>query len=251
MAKKYAFVHPGKIGDLLYILPAAKAICTRDGAVADIYTSEVCRAAERLIRYQPYVNDFVVPANYVIRDAGQGVQPWSMDVPGGYDAVYQLGYEHFPKGPLHIYTALRAGLPSVEPPQFECPDISYFEEPYVVVAHCDHRTHADLRRAYEYFVGACPVKTVQIGLPEDWVGGPSENMTGLDLLETASLIKKAKAYVGFYSGQLAIANGFPGLPKIITMWRGVGEQHGLYIPITIDLEHPDGAAILRTVEKFL
>ena len=49
--RKYAFAHPGKIGDMLYILPSVHTICERDEAVADIYTSEACRAAEDLVKY--------------------------------------------------------------------------------------------------------------------------------------------------------------------------------------------------------
>lgn len=249
---KYAIVHPGKIGDLLYCLPTAKVLHEQDGAEIDIFTSELCKPAEKLIRYQSYVHDFIIPADYAVRDAGQGVQPWFMNVPSGYDRVYQLGYEHFPDGPLHLYTARRAGLGSVPNPSYECPDVKVYDEPYAVVAHCGHRSNPQLKDAYRDFMNRCPIKCVQVGIEADLVEGTSADlMIGLDLLETASLISKAKAYVGFYSGQLVIANGFPGLVKIVTMYPGVGEQHGLHIPITIDLPFATVTSITQTLQQYL
>ena len=108
--KRIAFSHPGKIGDLLYILPTVKYICERDGAIADIYTSDMCKSAESLFRYQEYVNDFIIPTDYKMVHYNQGVQPWYMNVPPGYDKVYQLGFELFPSGPLHKYIAKQIGL---------------------------------------------------------------------------------------------------------------------------------------------
>jgi hypothetical protein len=247
MPKHYAFAMPGKIGDLLYILPLIHKVCERDDAVADVFTSEICRPVERLFRYQKHINDFIIPKSYVIRDLGQGVQPWHMEVEGDYDAIYQLGYQHFPSGPLHQYAALVAGEAPVEDPKYDFPDIKYFDEPYIVVGHCSNRSSSEMAANYRYFVDRSPIKTVQTGVPEDWVGGPSENMTGLDLLETLSLISRAKAFIGFYSGLLVLANGFPGLLKVVTMWPGVGEQHGLHIPVTIDLYPATGPSILKTI----
>lgn len=245
---KYAFAHPGKIGDLLYCLPTVHAICKRDNAIADIYTSAACKAAKNLIEYQEYVKDFIIPNEYVIQDMGQGIQPWFVPVfSEKYDAVFQLGYKHFPQGPLHLYIAHQVGLETVPDPHYDCPDKTFYNEPYIVVAHCGHRSSPDMIGVYQYFMENCPVKTVQVGIEQDWIKGSNESILELDLLDVASLIKKSSAFVGFYSAPLAIANGFPGLSKIITMWPGVGEQHGLHIPITIDLSFPTGPILLKTV----
>lgn len=248
MPLKYAIAHPGKIGDFLYCLPTARALHERDGASIDMYTSELCRPIETLVRYQSYVNDIIFPADYVINNLGQGVQPWNMSIPAGYDKVFQLGFEHFPQGPLHLFAAARAGVVNVPSPMYECPNTFFYSSPYIVVAHCGSRTHPTLRAAYKEFMQRCPIKCVQVGVEADFIEDtPAENKIGLDFLTTTSLISKASAFVGFYSGPLAIANGFPGLPKIITMWPGVGEQHGLHIPITIDLIHASADQILNAV----
>jgi hypothetical protein len=249
---KYALAHPGKIGDFLYCLPTAKALHERDGALIDMYTSEFCRAAKDLVKYQPYINDFIIPKDYVIDNAGQGVQPWKMDIPEGYDKVFQLGFEFFPQGPLHTFIAKRAGLSTVEFPTYKHPGVIFYNEPYVVVAYCKSRSYPRLQEAYVDFMNMCPIKCVQIGLEDELLPGTKADIKrDLNLLDTASLIANASAFVGFYSSPLVIANGFPGLPKIVTMWPGVGEQHGLHVPITIDLVHPTGEQILNTVMENL
>lgn len=245
--RKYAFAMPGKIGDLLYILPTVHKICEQDNAVADIYTSEACRAIEKLFRYQEHINDFIIPANYHIDNYGQGVQPWFMEIPAGYDKVFQLGYQYFPVGPLHQFIAQTAGAAPVKDPTYSFPEKKYFDEPYIVVGHCTARSSSDMAAQYKYFIDNCPIKIVQTGLSQDWIESSSENLTGLDFLDVLSLLAHAKAFVGFYSGLLVLANGFPGLLKVITMWPGVGEQHGLHIDKTIDLYPATGPTILKTV----
>jgi hypothetical protein len=245
---KYAFVHPGKIGDLLYILPTVKFICERDGAVADIYTSEICRPTESLFKYQSYVNDFIIPKDYKMEHYNQGVQPWYMYVPMGYDKIHQLGFEYFPSGPLHKYIARQIGLEDIPDPQYEFPDKTYSDEPYIVVAHCGNHTSAALIEAYAYFIQNCPIKTIQAGTIHDGaVPARPHDQLGIDFLDLASLISKAEAYVGFYSAALAIANGFPGLLKVVTCSRSGGESHGLYIPKNFNLANTQGFMILQKI----
>lgn len=235
---KYAFAHPGKIGDMLYMLPTIKTICERDAAVAYVYTSAVCEPARRLVLAQPYIQDFIVPPEYVIESFGQGVQPWHMPIPDGvYDRVFQLGFEHFPQGPLHLSIAKTAGLASVPDPSYVCPDIRFIDEPYIVLAHASHYSYQALYEAYRYVADHSPIATVQTGRVEEWVGGKSINMTGLDLLETASLIKGAAMWVGFYSGLLVVANGFP-VKKVITLQAPDPKQHGLHLPNTYEIYQP-------------
>lgn len=250
---KYAFAHPGKIGDMLYILPTVKKVCERDNAVADIYTSEMCRAAENLVKYQSYVHDFIIPSDYVIRDCGQGVQPWNMPIPSsGYDKIYQLGYQYFPHGPLHQFTARMAGEYPVSDPQYNYPDKTFCEEPYVVTTMCAHRAYPELWDHYRHFINNCPLKVIQTGEKREFISDTkAEDMTGCDLLDALSLIAKAKAFIGFYSGMLVLANGIPNLLKIVTMWPGVGEQHGLHIPKTVDLCFATGETMLQTLKDNL
>lgn len=248
---KYAFSHPGKIGDFLYILPTVKYICERDGAIADIYTSEMCVSTEKLVRYQSYVNDFIIPRDYKIVHYNMGVQPWKMPIDESkYDKVYQFGFQHPPHGPLNAWIAKQAGLDIVPPVEYEYPDLRFYDKPYVVVAHCDYHTLPSLRQAYEYFISNSPITSVIVGIERDRIHarGGYYDLIGIDFLHLASLISRSVAYVGFYSGQLAIANGFPGLLKVLTSSRSGGETEGLNIPVTINLpSNVSGSVLVNTV----
>lgn len=235
MPKHYAFAHPGKIGDALYTLPTIHAICERDDAVADFYTSEVCRPAENLFRYQDHINDFIVPENYVIEGDGQGIQPWSMPVPSGYDRVFQLGFSSFPAGPLHKFIAKSAGLSAndVQPPKYKYPDKKFYDDPYLVMVYNKLRGYPPMYRVYRELLDELNIRIVQTGVVSDHVDGPSDNLTGIDLLDVISLLAGARLYLGFYSAILALANGFESLDKVVTIPApGTGEQHGLHLQNT-------------------
>lgn len=247
MDKVFAFAHPGKIGDALYCLPTIRIICRQHEAQADFFTSEACRSAERLFKYQPYIRDFIIPKEYTIRDYGQGVQPWEMPVPSVYERVYQLGFQQFPQGQLHRFIARSAGVQSVPDPSYYFPPMPEEQalEPYIVVAYNDARGFPDMRDGYAYMIANCPVKVVQTGLPQDFVDAPSVDATGIDLLDVLTLLSRAELFVGFYSSILALANGFPDLPRVATLSSvNCGEQHGLHIRETYDLLfHPPSANV--------
>jgi len=250
---KYAFSHPGKIGDFLYILPTARYICERDGAIADIYTSEMCASTKKLVEFQSYVNEFIIPKDYKIQHFNMGVQPWKMPIDESkYDKVFQLGFQGPPHGPLHAWIAKTAGLDIIPPVTYDYPDLVNPDKPYIVLAHCGYHTLPNLKKAYEYFLLNSPITCAVVGIEGDRIHaqGGYYDLIGLDFLYLAGLISDAVAYVGFYSGQLAIANGFPGLLKVLTSSRSGGETEGLNIPITINLPSTtQGPQLLDTVMR--
>lgn len=256
MSKRYAFAHPGKIGDALYTLPTIHTICDRDDAVADFYTSEVCRPLERLFLYQDHIERFIVPDSYKIESFGQGVQPWSMPVKSNeYDAVFQLGFRSFPRGPLHKFIASQVGLRSVPNPAYKFPDIQFYDDPYIVIGFSGERGYPPMKKDYEQFFAEFPIRVVQTGTEYDRLNLVCEDQIGLDLLDTLSLLHKSQMFVGFYSGLLALANAFPELTKIVTLTsHNCGEQHGLHIPNTIHVlfkEHHFVNDLNTTVYKYL
>jgi|WetSurSiteA1Bulk_404760.scaffolds.fasta_scaffold69848_2 hypothetical protein len=209
---KYAFSHPGKIGDALYTLPTIKYICERDGATADFYTSNYCLPLTPLFEYQSFIEKLIVPESYVIRDMGCGVQPWQMPIPEGiYDQVFQLGFQTTPNIPLHSWIGQSVGIADVPPPQYQYPDITFFEEPYIVISARYPTTYND---SFKAFIDACPILTVQIGCPNEFLESKSANMTHLNMLETVSLMAKSKGFLGLPFSQLVLANGFPDIPKV-------------------------------------
>jgi ADP-heptose:LPS heptosyltransferase len=258
MTKHYAFAHPGKIGDALYTLPTIHTICERDDAVAHFYTSEVCRPLEKLFRYQEHIEDFIIPPNYKIESFGQGVQPWQMPVPiHDYDGVFQLGFKKFPRGPLHHFIAREAGLNNVPNPKYQFPETIFYNQPYIVVGFSGERGYPPMKKDYEQFVQEIgkQILVVQTGTEQDRLAVSCEDQIGLDLLDTLSLLHRSQMFIGFYSGLLALANGFPDLWKVVTLTSpNCGEQHGLHINNTVHVlfkEHQFLNALTATVYKYL
>jgi hypothetical protein len=233
-------------------LPTINTICERDDAVATFVTSEICRPMEKLMRYQRYIEDFIIPPEYEIRDTGQGVQPWEMPIIGTYDRVYQLGFNNFPHGPIPLVIARKAGLSEVPNPTYDFPVLDHGDEPYVVVGFSAIHSYPPIYYAYREMIERCPIKVVQTGAVCDRIEIACENKIGLDLLDTLSLLSQARLFVGFYSGLLVLANGFPELQRIITLPHiGCGEQHGIHLPKTLEIAFPpDVESIPVRQEKF-
>lgn len=257
MSKRYAVCMPGCNGDALYTLPTIRKLHEQGDVEIDFYTSEVCRPIEQLMRYQSCVSNVIVPTSYVVESKGQGVQPWKMSIQGAYTQVYQLGFQHHPNGPLHLYLAKRAGLQDVPNPVYEYPeDFPIPEEPYAVVcySHARGALKPDLREKYNYMIENCPIKVVQSGLDVDCTLDVKNSIVypNLNLLNLLPLIAKARVFVGFYSAPLVLANGFPSVPRIVTLTSPrCGEQHGLHIPYTKDVLTNRKEEILEEVLKAL
>jgi hypothetical protein len=101
--------HPGRCGDAIFCLPTIKALCARHQCQADFYTSDWCAPIEPLMRYQPFIHDFIIPPDYRIEGHGIGIQPWNMPIDRTkYEAVYQLGFKEYPKIPLPDHIAASA-----------------------------------------------------------------------------------------------------------------------------------------------
>jgi len=207
--RKIACTHPGKIGDALYCLPTIKALSKKYNCKIDFYTSSYCKPLKNLFLYQSYINDFIIPKNYIIKRFDMGIQPWKMPVNGGYDLVYHLGFKRIPDKALPNFIAETAEV-NIEPIQFEYPDLKILDEPYYVIAP---------RKAYKDLFNNIVLHS---DLPFVVIGGKGDNnlspysaidKTGTDFLETVSIIANSKGFVGLMSSQLVLANGFD-IPKV-------------------------------------
>jgi len=214
---KLAFTHPGKMGDALYTLPAIRYCTKYFGSNADFYTSSYCSPMKRLFEYQSVVDGFYVPDNYKIERMDMGVQPWYIPVDMSlYTTVFQLGFRQVPDCPLPRYIATTAGVGKQQKLtiRYECPDIETLDEPYIVIGPRGKTTFEPL---YLDIIEQSPVMVVQIGGPGDAVGDLTNDkvvdLTGEDMLETCSWLKKAQGYVGLMSAMLVLANGFE-IPRI-------------------------------------
>jgi SAM-dependent methyltransferase len=206
---KIACAHPGKIGDALYALPSVRELCRRHGCLADFYTSSYCRPLTRLLEAQSYIDQVVVPDNYVLRDVSCGGQPWQMPVPGSYDAIYQMGFRSFPSEPLPDHIARSVGLPPGLPIMYDCdPGRPPIDEPYIVAAP---------RGPSAFFQGIAdqsPIAVVELGAAGERSGSARAiDQTGLDMLDSLPWIAHSKGFVGLQSSMLVLANGFE-VPKV-------------------------------------
>jgi len=205
---KIAITHPGKYGDMLYCLPAAKALCEINGCKADFYTSQYCSGLKNLFEYQPYIDSFQVSPEHRIQNMGAGVQPWMVPVPSGYKNTYHLGFRQPPGNPLPDYMCDLYSLPHSQI-TLDVPDFPTLDEPYIVI---NPRGDVDFLPHYKDFFSRCPVPVVCLGARHEYPGFGLD-MTGLDFLESATWIKKSRGFVGI-SAMFVIADAFP-IPKVV------------------------------------
>jgi ubiquinone/menaquinone biosynthesis C-methylase UbiE len=205
---KIACAHPGKMGDALYALPAIRELCRRRGARADFYTSSYCAPLRRLFEAQECIDKFVVSPDYVLVDFGCGARPWDVPVPGGYDAVFQMGFREYPPDSIPDYIARCAGLPPGLPIKYDfdlpAPDIA---GPYIVTAPRGHTAYSPVFRAVADY---SPIPVVEVGAAGDGTGSPrAVDRTGLDMLEVLPWLAGCRGFFGLHSAMLVLANGFP------------------------------------------
>lgn len=225
MAEKISFGHPGRMGDCLYSLPTVKYLCEKYGVKADFWTSEYCLPLKRLFEYQSYIDKFYVSPSYQLRDWSCGGQPPFVPIPSNqYSVTYQLGFRHTPTKRLDHFIAESVGIDGVVMPkvQYEYPNFETLDEPYVVL---DTRGETSYNNTFLEFARLYPYKTVIVGGVGNFnqafldlktqLGDKLIDLTGLDFLETATWMSKAKGFVGLMSSQLVLANGFPDLIKVI------------------------------------
>jgi hypothetical protein len=245
-----AVTHPGKRGDCLYALPAARRLCYDRAARCDFYTSEHCRNLGPLIGYQSFVRRFVVSPGYRMEHAGCGVQPWQMPVPeDGYDAVFHLGYRSTPDRPLPDYIAASVGLPGGLPIHYDCPLLGpdsplYVRPGYVVLAGCDLSAagHVEL-------VESCRHPVVQVGAAGERVSTDRViDRTGCDYLQECSLIAGSLGFVGGSTSHLVCANGFY-LTRLCVHSGGGDSRHFVRSPLNHYLVNPTAAEVVDCLNR--
>lgn len=207
---------PGNTGDCIYALPAAKELCTSLGVQCDFYTANTSEHLRSLFEYQPYIDQFIIPKAYRIERRDMGTQPWYMPIDESrYLATYQLGYRSVPDRPLHQFMALYAGIDKPLKIEYTYPEIDDHGAKFYVIAP---RGSSDYAKLF-FDVG---MRIVERGFGIVIIGGTGENifhleeishpaiqdLTGLDMLSTVSLLSKAQGFVGLMSSQLVLANGF-------------------------------------------
>ena len=209
-----AITMPGNTGDMLYALPTARVLCAAHNTVCDFYTASTSRHAQALLEYQPFIRRMIIPETYVVQRRDMGTQPWLMPVPEHtYDAVYHLGYRGIPDRSLHQYIAHQIGLELPLAITYAYPnETPAIIKPYVCVSSRGETSYKPLFIDLSKALTNANVGVVQIGAKGEFVG-VGVDKTGVDMLDTLTLLAHSEGFVGLMSTQLVLANGFP-IPRI-------------------------------------
>ncbi len=235
--------HPGKMGDTLYALPLARLLFNITGEKVDFYTSDYCEPLCSLIGYQSYINECIIPADYKVERMDMGCQPWLMPVKAGYSQVHHAGFKGIPDRPIHEYIARQAGYTQPLDIRYDYPDFTNYTSDYICIAPRGETSYKDLFNEV-----ADHTTAIIIGGKGDYTGHGMD-FTGLSMLDTVSILAKAKGFLGLMSSQLVLANGFD-YPKIAPHnginWdmRHVVRSESNYYPI-----NPSAKDVLAVLDK--
>ena len=221
---RIALEMPGKLGDFLYVLPLAKYLSSAKETKVDIWTSDYCAPAKELVEYQSYVDNVIIPDDYIVERFDMGAQP-PIQIPYGlYETVYSCTFRRVPDTRLDHFIAKSVGVEPnlLQRVQYEYPELIrdslYDNEKIVVFAPRGETSYKDtfiktmallVTRGYIiYQIGA---KGEAVG----WSGIDNVDITGWSILDTVRFLglKNIKGFVGLMSSQLVLANGF-NMPKV-------------------------------------
>lgn len=104
--------YPGRYGDLLWALPAVRAIATTLKVPIDLGVAPKYRAITQLIEQQPYVAACYGIDGWAVEETAPMSPREPPRIPEGYDLVLHLGYEGWPAPTLaqDVYERARALL---------------------------------------------------------------------------------------------------------------------------------------------
>jgi hypothetical protein len=98
---------PGKLGDLLYSLPAVRQLKSELKIDRiDFMTSSYCANITRLLAQQPCIDGAYVDRSYYMTSDAFGIQPADMSETGYYDKVFHLGFVRQILGNIMAYQHL-------------------------------------------------------------------------------------------------------------------------------------------------
>lgn len=133
---------PGKFGDILWSLPTVRAIAEAAGEPVDFMISAAYGTLAPLLAHQPYLRNWIVNANWQVRDTAPMTPSRPPDCPVdppidyAWDKTIHLGYERWPQSLLPTDIFLRATvqwgspLPTLDlnAPWLEVPDRDHWSE---------------------------------------------------------------------------------------------------------------------------
>ena len=269
IAPRVLVTFPGKLGDLVYSLPAVSALAARLGAPVTYQTSPLCRAALPLLKNHPAVAQAMLDETWTLEHTRYGCQPWRFREPTGFDAVYHLGFRPEILGgsimTRHLietfFIILNQGYGldlAVDP------DSPYLfldagpPEEYVVFQGygetlMDHLSADDQQRLARFWSELLKRLDREVVI----VSGAGERdfyrfldrevVCPPDLWETARIIRRARCFLGVGSAAAAIANGFK-TPRLVFQWFRTDPPTGPNgLTFSLDADPAEVAAGLKNI----
>jgi ADP-heptose:LPS heptosyltransferase len=252
---RIAAAHPGKMGDALYVLPFLRYVYGVTGSKIDFYTSDYCAPLRDLFLYQPYINDFIMPDNYKVERMDLGCQPWQMPIPDRYDQVFQLGFRRVPDRAIHQFIAHEQGVDLGLGIRYECELKDKHTVPGIVIAPRGLTSYNDMfSELAEKLVHRKEFVAIVGGQGDNKLVCDQKNitdLTGYDILTTAYVISKSKAFIGLMSSQLVLANGFD-IPRVAPHdGKSWDMRHVVYTPWNHYPINPSADDILNIIKDYI
>jgi hypothetical protein len=107
---------PGRHGDILWTLPAIRALHESTGATIDLLVAGKYAAVCPLLERQPYLRECVAMPEWTVEETAPMTPRLPPGIPAGYDRVIHLGYAGWPDRPLpdqHLWT-LQQQIPDLD-----------------------------------------------------------------------------------------------------------------------------------------
>jgi len=229
---------PGKIGDLIYTLPAISKLQIHFGCRIDYQISAYCKPALKLLKTQSYIGDVIIDESYRIMHTKYGCQPYKMNEPEGYDHIFHLGFRpslfggSILDGSYHLIEVNFVTLERIYKLSldFNLEDQFLFIEEHkkenYIVFNCGSFIQDQALLQRSYLVGKWNVIFEELSHDEVVILCTQEERDFFstyfnkeciitdDLLEAALVIDNAKFFLGCQSACYAIAEGLK-VPRLI------------------------------------
>jgi ADP-heptose:LPS heptosyltransferase len=230
---------PGKLGDLIYTLPAVMALARSNNSPITYLTSPYCQAAQNLVESQSYIQDCLIDHEYQLEHVKYGCQPYTMSEPAGFDRIYHLGFRPEVTGNKILRQPLIATFFQILEKIYSLALPAYDGAPYLAVDGAQTE-NVVLFQGHGHTLMDLMDEDSKNRLLSFWrrlfqkmdynilaVSGPNEKEFyepfGLplhcpqDMLETARMIKKARLFIGVQSAAAALADGLK-TPRLVFSW---------------------------------
>lgn len=230
---------PGKLGDLIYTLPAVRSLARFYRTPVYYQTSDYCRAAVELVDSQPFIRNCFLDQAYRLEHDRYGCQPYRMSEPPGFDRIFHLGFrpdllgasvlrrplvETFPFMLAQVYgLSLKPDHESAylmveaAPPT---PTIAFQGFGLTLMDMMDPQAQARLVRFWKELFRRLEAEVLVLSgqrEKEYYRGWGLEVLTPSSLLETARIIKRSRCFVGVQSAAAALADGLK-VGRLIFRW---------------------------------